>query len=182
MSAPDETAAKKEQSPATAENEQKKEIKSRIVDILRDISAKECPPVSRADIESFNAQNRRDNFPPPIEELLVAWLRYSKVWRYSYYTISVGIIVFAALATVLTDGDLWYYKWKTGAALLATIFGGLSTTLRPYSEHKKFDEAFAVLNTAKQAYVTNPNVSLCEVGKAVAYGETIIHGEPTTTG
>ncbi len=85
--------------------------------------------------------------------------------------------VFSALATVLTDGDVWYNKWKTGAALLATILGGINTTLRPFSEHKKFDEAFAALNTVKHAYVTNPYVSLCEVGKAVAYGETIIHGK-----
>jgi hypothetical protein len=64
---------------------------------------------------------------------------------------------------------------KTGAALLATLFGGLNTTLRPYAEHKRFDEAFVVLNTAKHAYITNPYVSLCEIGKAVAYGESIIH-------
>jgi hypothetical protein len=148
---------------------------------LRVISDKECPPVTQADIENFNAQNREGQIPTPIIQLHDAWLRYSKCWRYSYYTISVGIILFGALATVLTDGDLWYHKWKTGAALLATIFGGLNTTLRPYSEHKKFDEAWVALNTAKHAYLTNPYVSLCEVGKAVGYGETLIHG-PATAG
>lgn len=180
MASPDaeqsKTAADNEQTATAAETEPKKESKSRIEDILRDISAKECPPVSQADIDNFNVKNRVDQFPEPIQQLLLAWLRYSKGWRYSYYVISVGIIFFGALATVLADGDLWYLKWKSGAALLATIFGGINTTLRPYAEHKKFDEAFAALNTAKQAYVTNPYVSLCEVGKAVAYGESIIHG------
>jgi len=166
----------KEQSATTAENGQKKETNSRIEDILRDISARECPPVSQADIENFSPDKRLAEIPPPIQELLVAWLRFSKCWRYSYYTTNLGIILFGALATVLTDGDLWYFKWKTGAALLATVFGGINTTLRPYNEHKKFDEAFAALNTAKHAYLTNPYVSLCEVGKAVAYGEGIIHG------
>ena len=158
-----------------APNEQRMRTKSQIEDILRDIAAKECPPVSQAEIANFNSQRREAEFPAAIQQLLEAWLRLSKAWRWTNYALTFGIILFGALATILTDGGVWYQMWKTGAALLATLFGGLNTTMKPYSEHKKFDEAFVILNTAKHAYITNPLVSLCEVGKAVAYGETTIH-------
>jgi hypothetical protein len=60
------------------------------------------------------------------------------------------------------------------AAVLAAIFAGANTTLAPYAEFKKFDVAFVVLNTVQAQYLTNPQVS-CDLGNAVAYGETIIH-------
>ncbi|XSC43356.1 hypothetical protein ACF1BQ_035980 [Bradyrhizobium sp. RDT10] len=169
------TTTDNQRGTTAALNEQRMQTKTQIEDILRDIVSKECPLVSQEDIASFDSRKRENEFPIPIQQLLEAWLRFSKSWRYSYYTLTFGIILFGALATVLTDGDLWYHKWKTGAALLATLFGGLNTTLGPSLQHRKFDEAFVVLNAAKHAYITNPYVSLCEVGKAVAYGETIIH-------
>jgi hypothetical protein len=169
------TITDNEQGRTAARNEQRMQIKTQIEDILRDIVSRECPPVSQEDVAAFNPREREENFPASIEKLLVAWLRYSKVWAYRYYALTVGIILFGAFAMVLIDGDLWYHKWKTGAAFLATLFGALNSTLKPSRRHKNYEEAFVVLNTAKQAYITNPNVSLCEVGKAVAYGETIIH-------
>jgi len=140
----------------------------------RNILAQECPPpVSESELKNIDPLARP--FPPDAQGLLLAWLNFSNWRRYTYYVFSVGVIIFGALAAALQDGDVWWRKWKTAAALLATLSGGLNSTLAPYTEHKKFDEAFVVLNSAKLAYFTNPKVSLCDVGKAVAYAESIIH-------
>jgi len=121
------------------------------------------------------AAQKKEPLPPDIEALLDAWLGYSKFWRYVYYAVSVGTILFGALAAALVDGAPWYVKWKTASALLATVLAGVNSTLSPYSEHTKFDDAFVVLNTTKLSYLTNPMVTQCDVGKAVSYGESIIH-------
>jgi hypothetical protein len=97
------------QEPRAADvSEQRRETRSQMEDILREIAAKECPPVREADIQNFNWEERQENFPGPIQQLLEAWLRYSKRWRYSYYTLTLGIILFGALSAALTDGDLWW--------------------------------------------------------------------------
>jgi len=139
----------------------------------RNILTQECPPVSESELKNIDPLARP--FPPQAQELLLAWLNFSDWRRYTYYIFSVGVIAFGALAAALQDGEGWWRKWKTAAALLATLSGGLNSTLAPYAEHKKFDEAFVVLNSAKLAYLTNSRVSLCDVGKAVAYAESIIH-------
>ena len=105
----------------------------------------------------------------------MVWIDYSIFFRRIYYALTIGIVRFGGLATALYDGDVWYKKWKTAAAILVTLSGGLNSALMPYSEHKKFDEAWVVLNTVKAAYLTNPSVTLCDLGKAYAYGESIIH-------
>ena len=97
------------------------------------------------------------------------------MWRHIYYTLTIATLLFGGLATALQDGVVWYEKWKTIAALLATISGGLNSTLLPVTQYQKFDNAFAVLNTAKLNYLTNVDFTFCEVGKAVGYGEAIIH-------
>jgi hypothetical protein len=136
---------------------------------VKDILARKCEQTAAP------ASQAKEPFPDPIEQLLDAWLAYSKFWRYVYYAVSIGTIFFGALATALIDGDVWYRKWKTGAALLVTVVAGISTTFSPYSEHKRFDEAFVVLNATKLSYLTNPNVTICDVGKAVLIGESVIH-------
>jgi hypothetical protein len=132
-----------------------------------------CPPVSESELKNIDLSTRK--IPDEAQQLLIAWLNFSGWRRKTYYVFSVGIILFAALASALKDGEQSWGKWKTAAALLATLFGGLNSTLAPYAEHKKFDDAFVVLNAAKLAYLTNPRVSLCDIGKAVAYAESIIH-------
>jgi hypothetical protein len=145
--------------------------------LLGQISSRNCPEVGQSDIEKATEEIKvsKREIPDPIQQLLVAWLEYSKYYKHLHYTISIAIIVFGALATALQDEDKWWKKWKTGAAVLATISAAVNTTLTPSIDYKKFDEAFVVLNTAKAAYMTNPNVTLCDVGKAVAYGESLIH-------
>jgi hypothetical protein len=153
------------------------QTKSELAPQLQQITSKNCPEVSQADIEKASvsiADSKRD-IPEPIQELLLAWLDYSKYYKHMYYTISIAIIVFGALATALKDEDAWWRRWKTMAAILATISGAVNTTLTPSTDYKKFDDAFVILNTAKAAYMTNPYVTLCDVGKAVAYGESLIH-------
>lgn len=114
------------------------------------------------------------NIPDPIQQLLEAWLEYSKQYKHMHYAVSIAIILFGALAAAFNDSEGWR-KWKTAAAVFATVAAGVNTTLAPNVDYKKFDEAFVVLNTAKAAYMTNPYVTLCDVGKAVAYGESLIH-------
>jgi hypothetical protein len=144
---------------------------------LEQITSRNCPNLAQADVEkaSTNIADSKRNIPTEIQQLLLAWLDYSKYYKHMHYTISIAIIVFGALATALKDEDTWWRKWKTMAAVLATISAAVNTTLAPYTDYKKFDEAFVVLNTAKAAYMTNPYVTLCDVGKAVAYGEALIH-------
>jgi hypothetical protein len=154
-------------------NERRTGANFQIEDILKNIAAKECPPVSvsQGDIANFSWVNRDKAFPAPIQQLLLAWLKYSKVWRRTYWWLASFMIVSGVIASVVPDD----YHVKTIAAAIATICGGLNTALRPDVQHRKYDEAFVVLNTAKHAYLTNPYVSLCEIGKAVAHGESIIH-------
>ena len=137
------------------------------------ILGQDCPAVSDEEIKNVKLADR--TFPDEAQQLLIAWLDFSGWRRNTYYVFSVGIILFGALASALKDGDLWWRKWKTAAALSVTLFGGLNSTLAPYAEHKTFDQAFVVLNATKMAYFTNPKVSLCDIGKAVAYAESIIH-------
>ena len=59
--------------------------------------------------------------------------------------------------------------------ILGAITAGANTVLVPYADFKKFDVGFVVLNTMRAQYLTNPQVSLCDLGNAVAYGEAIIH-------
>jgi hypothetical protein len=145
--------------------------------LLSQITARDCPVVSEADVKKavgeIEALQRK--IPDSIQELLVAWLEYSKYYKHMHYVVSIAIIVFGALATALQDEATWWKRWKTTAAVLATISAAVNTTLTPSIDYKKFDEAFVVLNTAKNAYATNPYVTLCDVGKAVAYGESLIH-------
>jgi hypothetical protein len=136
------------------------------------VLTKPCPSEENTPADT---EERKKRIPPEAQQLLEAWLQFSKERRYTYYIFSVGIILFGALASALRDGAQWWNKFKTAAALLATLFGGLNSTLAPYSEHKKFDQAFVVLNSVKLAYLTNPSISVCEVGKAIAYGESLIH-------
>lgn len=145
--------------------------------ILQQLSTKNCPEQTSADVQTATdaiVAFKRD-IPDPIQQLLVAWLDYSKYYRRMYYVLSVAIIVFGALATALQDEQTWWRRWKTMAAILTTISAALNTTLSPLSDYKKFDDAFVVLNSAKAAYMTNSSVSLCDIGKAVAYGESLIH-------
>jgi hypothetical protein len=145
--------------------------------LLGQITARNCPVVGQADVEKAAEEIKafKREIPEPIQELLVAWLEYSKYYKHMHYVISIAIIVFGALATALQDGAEWWGRWKTMAAVLATVSAAVNTTLTPSIDFKKFDEAFVVLNTAKAAYATNPYVTLCDVGKAVAYGESLIH-------
>lgn len=145
--------------------------------LLGQITSRDCPVVSQADLEKATEEVKalKRDIPEPIQQLLVAWLEYSKYYKHMHYVVSIAIIVFGALATALQDQDQWWKKWKTMAAVLATICAAVNTTLTPSIDFKKFDEAFVVLNTAKAAYETNPYVTLCDVGKAVAYGESLIH-------
>jgi hypothetical protein len=145
--------------------------------LLGQITSRNCPKLPQAEVESANTSIRKfeRQIPGPIQELLEAWLGYSKYYKHMHYTVSIAVIVFGALATALSDQQQWWGRWKTMAAVLATISAALNTTLSPNSDYRKFDEAFVVLNTAKAAYMTNPYVTLCDVGKAVAYGESLIH-------
>jgi hypothetical protein len=145
--------------------------------LLGQITSRNCPEISKADVEKAVEEVKalKREIPDPIQELLVAWLEYSKYYKHMHYVISIAIIVFGALATALRDEDEWWKKWKTMAAVLATISAAVNTTLTPSIDYKKFDQAFVVLNTAKAAYATNPYVTLCDVGKSVAYGESLIH-------
>jgi hypothetical protein len=146
--------------------------------LLGQITSRNCPDLMQGDIEKASASiyDFKRDIPTPIQQLLEAWLDYSKYYKHMHYIISISIIVFGALATALADEqNSWWRRWKTMAAVLATIAAGVNTTLAPNIDYKKFDEAFVVLNTAKAAYMTNPYVTLCDVGKAVAYGESLIH-------
>jgi len=105
----------------------------------------------------------------------LAWLEYSIQFRYASYLVSISIILFGAIAAAVHDGEAWYARWKTMAAVLVTVAAGINTAIAPQAEFKKFDQAFVVLNTARAQYETNPTVSLCDLGNAVAYGEAIIH-------
>ncbi len=167
------TVALGQTNPKPPEQQTKPELKPQ----LEQITSRNCPEVTPADVEKAIASisNLKRDIPEPIQELLVAWLDYSKYYKHMYYTISIAIIVFGALATALKDEDAWWARWKTMAAVLATISAATNTTLTPSTDYKKFDDAFVVLNTAKAAYMTNPYVTLCDIGKAVAYGELIIH-------
>jgi hypothetical protein len=145
--------------------------------LLGQIASRNCPDVGKADVERAAEEIKtfKREIPGSIQELLEAWLEYSKYYKHMHYVISIAIIVFGALATALRDEDQWWKKWKTTAAVLATVSAAVNTTLTPSIDFKKFDQAFVVLNTAKAAYATNPYVTLCDVGKAVAYGESLIH-------
>jgi predicted PurR-regulated permease PerM len=158
---------------SVAEHQPKQEVQP----ILAQLTSKSCPELTAADIQKATAEieNSTRKIPESIEQLLDAWLDYSKHYRYLYYTVSIAVIVFGSLATALKDGEAWWGRWKTMAAVLATISAAVNTTLSPQTDFKKFDDAFVVLNTAKNTYVTNPYVTPCDVGKAVAYGESIIH-------
>jgi hypothetical protein len=136
---------------------------------------KVCPTLTQDAINAATqeiAQGTRQ-IPDPIKEHRKAWLEYSLYFRYLFYVISVSTI--SALAAALNDDAEWYKRWKTIAAVLAAITAGANTTVAPYAEFKKFDVAFVVLNTVQAQYITNPQVSLCDLGNAVAYGEAIIH-------
>ncbi len=150
--------------------------KTTLEPLLGQIASKTCPELAQNDIgkasEDINASKRK--IPEEIQLLLEAWLDYSKYYKQMHYVISIAIIVFGALAAGLSV-DGWWGILKTLAAIMATISAGVNTTLTPNVDYKKFDEAFVVLNTAKAAYMTNPFVTLCDVGKAVASGELIIH-------
>ena len=138
---------------------------------------KVCPDLSQDEIKAA-AQEIADGkrkIPQNLETHRFAWLEYSLHFRSMHSYISIAIIVFGALAAALQDGTAWYTRGKTLAALLATVAAGMNTTLAPYAEFKRFDQAFVVLNTARAQYETNPQVSLCDLGNAVAYGEAIIH-------
>ena len=144
--------------------------------LLGQITSRNCPEFAPGDFEKAAEEVKalKRNIPEPIQQLLEAWLGYSKYYKHMHYVISISIIVFGALAAAFHDSGGWG-KWKTAAAVLATISAGVNTTLTPSIDYKKFDEAFVVLNTAKAAYMTNPYVTLCDIGKAVAYGESLIH-------
>ena len=145
--------------------------------ILTQITAKSCPQVTEgaSNDAASDIKNLKRDIPGSIQELLEAWLDYSKWYKHLHWGISVAIILFGALATALQDGVAWWARWKTMAAVFATVFAGINTTLAPGVDYRKFDEAFVVLNTAKAAYMTNPAITLCDLGKAVATGESIIH-------
>jgi hypothetical protein len=145
--------------------------------LLGQITSRDCPQTSQADVAKAteDIKGMKRDIPDAIQQLLVAWLEYSKYYKHMHYVISIAIIVFGALATALQDEAEWWKKWKTMAAVFATISAAVNTTLTPSIDYKKFDEAFVVLNTAKAAYATNPYVTLCDVGKAVGYGESLIH-------
>jgi len=145
--------------------------------LLGQITSRNCPEVGQADVEKATEEVKalKRDIPQPIQQLLEAWLEYSKYYKHMHYVISIAIIVFGALATALQDEGKWWNRWKTMAAVLATVSAAVNTTLTPSIDYKKFDEAFVVLNTAKAAYMTNPHITLCDVGKAVAYGESLIH-------
>jgi hypothetical protein len=139
--------------------------------------SKACPNLSQDEIRAAAqgiAEGKR-TLPNDLERHRAAWLEYSLYFRRMYWFISISVIIFGALATALHDEEAWYRRWKTMAALLATIAAGANTALAPYADFKRFDQAFVVLNTARAQYETNPLVSLCDVGSAVAYGEAIIH-------
>jgi hypothetical protein len=140
-----------------------------VTEWVKDILARQCSQAAQP------ANATKPPFPDSIEQLLDAWLAFSKFWRRIYYAVSIGTIFFGALAAALADGAAWYRNWKTGAAILVTVLAGVNTALMPYSQYRKFDDAFAVLNSTKISYQTNPAISLCDVGKAVLYGESIIH-------
>jgi hypothetical protein len=138
---------------------------------------KVCPTLTQDAISAAAeeiTQGKRQ-IPDPIKEHRKAWLEYSIYFRYLFYIISVSTIAFSALAAALNDDAEWYKRWKTMAAVLAAITAGANTTVAPYAEFKKFDVAFVVLNTVQAQYITNPQVSLCDLGNAVSYGEAIIH-------
>lgn len=140
-----------------------------VTDWVKNILARGCPAGAP------QVTQAKEPFPDSLEQLLDAWLWYSKFWRYVYYAVSVGTILFGALAAALGEGDRWFTKWKTTAALLATLIAGINTTFAPHVQFTRFDDAFAVFNSTKLSYLTNPSVTLCDVGKAVLYGESIIH-------
>jgi hypothetical protein len=161
--------------PKTTANEQ--QTKEVVIPILTQITSRNCPEVATAEASDAtkDIKDFKREIPPAIQQLLEAWLSYSKWYRRLYLGISISVILFGALAAALQDGVAWWARWKTAAAVLATVAAGANTTLAPGIEYRKFDDAFVVLNTAKAAYMTNPNVTLCDVGKAVASGESVIH-------
>lgn len=158
----------------TAAEQQSKEV---LAPILVQITSRSCPEITTAEASDVatDVKNFKREIPMPIQELLEAWLSYSKWYKGLYFGVSIAVILFGALATALQDGEAWWARWKTMAAILATVAGGVNTTLSPGADYRKFDDAFVVLNTAKAAYMTNPSVTLCDVGKAVASGESLIH-------
>ena len=87
----------------------------------------------------------------------------------------MAVVFFGALAAALKDGEQWYKRWKTMAAILATVAAGANTTFQPYTDFKKFDNAWVVLHTMETEYLANPEISACDFTNAIAYGETIIH-------
>jgi hypothetical protein len=138
---------------------------------------KACPTLTQEAISTATqeiAQGKRE-IPEAIKKHRSAWLEYSLYFRSMYYVLSISIIIFSSLAAALHDDAEWYKRWKTMAAVLAAITAGANTVLVPFADFKKFDVAFVVLNTVQAQYVTNPQVSLCDLGNAVAYGEAIIH-------
>lgn len=145
--------------------------------ILNQIRSSTCLAPSESETAEAKQliKNSSRNIPDETEQLLNAWEKKAKYYKRMYYIFSFSVIIFGALAAAVKDESVWWKKWKTMAALLATIAATVNTTLSLQTEYKKFDDAWVILNTAKLTYKTNPSFTLCDVGKAVAFGESNIH-------
>jgi len=133
----------------------------------------QTPEEIAAAVKAIQAGQR--TIPEAVNLHADAWLWYSHLFRYLNYGISMAVVFFGALAAALHDEDKWYKRWKTMAAILATVAAGANTTFQPYTDFKKFDDAWVVLNTMRTQYMTNARISVCDFSNAIAYGETIIH-------
>ena len=108
--------------------------------LLGQLTSKNCPALSQAEIQQAiaNIKDSKREIPKALQDLLEAWLAYSKYYKHMHYTVSIAIIVFGALATALKDQEIWWGRWKTMAALLATVAAGVSRTTRSSTKHSLF--------------------------------------------